>query len=68
LGYLNIALLGRFENLITAERLAEIVHWGTEAYLDHEIYEGTVLLFHWRFWLKPGEKKRLPLTLSCGGI
>jgi alpha-amylase len=31
-------------------------------------YQGTVLLFHWRFSLKPGEKKRLPVTLSCGGI
>jgi alpha-amylase len=31
-------------------------------------YQGTVLLFHWRFSLKPGEKKRLPLALSCAGI
>jgi hypothetical protein len=31
-------------------------------------YQGSVLLFHWRFSLKPGEKKHLPLTLSCGGI
>ena len=31
-------------------------------------YQGTALLFHWRFFLQPGEKKRLPLTLSCGGI
>jgi len=31
-------------------------------------YQGTVLLFHWRFSLKPGEKKRFPFSLSCGGI
>jgi len=31
-------------------------------------YQGTVLLFHWRFSLTPGEKKRFPFSLSCGGI
>ena len=31
-------------------------------------YQGTVLLFHWRFSLEPGEKKRFPITLACGGI
>ena len=31
-------------------------------------YQGTVLLFHWLFSLKPGEKKRFPFSLSCGGI
>jgi len=31
-------------------------------------YQGTVLLFHWRFSLKPEEKKDLLLTLSCGGM
>ena len=31
-------------------------------------YQGTVLLFHWPFSLKPGEKKRFPFSLSCGGI
>ena len=31
-------------------------------------YQGTVLLFHWRFSLEPGAKKRFPITLACGGI
>jgi len=31
-------------------------------------YQGTVLLFHWRFALKTGERKFLPFTLSCRGI
>jgi alpha-amylase len=31
-------------------------------------YQGTVLLFHWRFSLKPGGKMRFPFSLSCGGI
>lgn len=31
-------------------------------------YQGTVFLFHWRFSLKPGEKKRLPIRLSCERI
>ncbi|MBI5968884.1 MAG: DUF1926 domain-containing protein [Deltaproteobacteria bacterium] len=31
-------------------------------------YQGTVLLFHWRFSLKPREKKHFPLALSCRGI
>jgi alpha-amylase len=31
-------------------------------------YQGTVFLFHWRFSLKPGEKKLFPFSLSCGGI
>ena len=31
-------------------------------------YQGTVLLFHRRFSLKAGEKKRFPFSLSCGGI
>lgn len=31
-------------------------------------YQGSVLLFHWRFSLKPGEKKILPMTLSCREI
>jgi 4-alpha-glucanotransferase len=31
-------------------------------------YQGSVLLFHWRFQLKPGEKKNLSLVLSCEEI
>jgi len=31
-------------------------------------YQGTVFLFHWRFSLKPGEKKLFPFSLACGGI
>ncbi len=31
-------------------------------------YQGTVLLFHWQFSLKPGETKRLIFSLFCGGI
>jgi len=31
-------------------------------------FQGTTLLFHWRFSLKPGQKKQLPIHLSCEGI
>jgi alpha-amylase len=31
-------------------------------------YQGTVLLFHWPFSLKAGEKKRFPFSLFCGEI
>ncbi len=33
-----------------------------------KIYQGTVFLFHWRFSLKPGEKKPLNISLSFEGI
>jgi 4-alpha-glucanotransferase len=33
-----------------------------------KMYQGTVLLFHWPFSLKPGEKKPLGITLSLEGI
>ncbi len=31
-------------------------------------YQGSVLLFHWRFTLSPEEVKFISFTLSCGGI
>ncbi len=37
--YFNFLRLSVYQNLITAERLAEITHWGAEKYLDHEIYD-----------------------------